>query len=184
MVAETQRPIQELLVVGDIHGFPGVGYLARLDGRRHRIIRLADISGRPDLSGEALHEHLFKCGGLEHAIEKVCAIDASACIGIGFSAGGTLLWNAVKRGLRLQALICVCSTRLRLETAPLAIPTMTLWGELDPHRPAESWNAAVPGLSKIYPGQPHDFYNGQSGSDSSPLMTDLTAFLSSGLMPI
>jgi hypothetical protein len=73
---------------------------------------------------------------------------------------------------------------LRLETAPLAIPTMTLWGELDPHRPAESWNAAVPGLSKIYPGQPHDFYKGQSRSDSSPLMTDIAAFLSSGLMPI
>lgn len=134
------------------------------------------------MSGEALHEHLFKCGGLEHAIEKVCAIDASACIGIGFSAGGTVLWNGVKRGLRLQALICVSSTRLRLETAPLAIPTMTLWGELDPHRPAERWNAAVPGFSKIYPGQPHDFYKGQLGSGASPLMADLAAFLSSGLI--
>lgn len=176
--------MQELLVVGDIHGFPGADDLAHLDGRRLHVIRLADISGRPDLSGEGLHEHLFKCGGLEHAVEKVCAIGASPRIGIGFSAGGTLLWNAVKRELRLHALICVSSTLLRLETDPLAIPTMTLWGELDPHRPAEGWNAVVPGLSKIYPGQPHDFYKGQLGGGASPLMTDIAAFLLSGLMPI
>jgi len=175
--------MQELLVVGDIHGFPAADDLAHLDGRRHRVIRLADISGRPDLSGEGLHEHLFKRGGLEHAVEKVCAIGASARIGIGFSAGGTVLWNGVKRGLPLQGLICISSTRLRLESAPLAIPTMTLWGELDPHRPSESWNTAVPGFSMIYPGQPHDFYKGQLGSEDSPLRKDISAFLSSALLP-
>jgi hypothetical protein len=181
MVTEAQSSMQDLLVIGDIFGFPGVGDLSNFDGRPHRLLRLADISGRPDLSGEGLHEHLFKGGGLEHAVHKLCKIDASACIGLGFSAGGTLLWNAVKLGLRLQALICVSSTRLRLETAPLAIPTMTLWGELDPHRPAGSWNAAVPGLSKIYADQPHDFYRGQLGNPCSSLRKDISAFLAESL---
>jgi hypothetical protein len=180
-VTETQRPIQELLVIGDIFGFPGTGDLSNFDGRPHRLLRLADISGRPDLSGEGLHDHLFKGGGLEQAVHKLCESDTSARIGIGFSAGGTLLWNAARLGLRLEALICVSSTRLRLETAPLAIPTMTLWGELDPHRPAESWNAAVPSFSKIYADQPHDFYRGQLGNPCSSLRKDISAFLAESL---
>jgi hypothetical protein len=81
MVTETQRQIQGLLVIGDIFGFPGAGDLSNFDGRPYSILRLADISGRPDLSGEGLHDHLFKGGGLEHAVHKLCKIDASACIG-------------------------------------------------------------------------------------------------------
>lgn len=180
-MTETQRPRQELLVIGDIFGFPGAGDLSNFDGRPHSLLRLADISGRPDLSGEGLHDHLFKGHGLEYAVHKLCEIGVSSSIGIGFSAGGTLLWNAVKRGLRLQALICVSSTRLRFETAPLAMPTMTLWGELDPHRPAASWNAAVPSFSKIYPDQPHDFYKGQLGNPSSSLRSDISDFLAESL---
>lgn len=175
-MANAQRPMRDLLIAGDIHGFPGADDLSNVDWLPDDIIRLADFSGRPDLNGEGLHEHLFNGGGMEHAVRRVCEIGARPCVGVGFSAGGTLLWNAVRQGLRLQALICISSTRLRLETAPLALPTMTLWGGLDPHRPVDSWNAVVPAFWKTYPDQPHDFYKGQIGDSCSPLRRDLSAF--------
>lgn len=90
-MTEIQRPMHDLLVIGDIHGFPAAGDLSNFGGRAHSMLRLADISGRPDLSGEGLHDHMFKGHGLEHAVHMVYQIDASSSIGIGFSAGGTLL---------------------------------------------------------------------------------------------
>lgn len=177
-----QRPIPDLLILGDIHGFPRAEDLSTSDWRRPRVLALAEISGRPDLSGEALHDHLFKGDGLERAVHTICRIGGTAGIGIGFSAGGTVLWNAVKQGLGLQALVCVSSTRLRLETSRLAIPTLTLWGERDPHRPAESWNDTLPSFSKTYPDQPHDFYRAQLSSHRSPLLRDIGAFLADGFI--
>lgn len=181
-VTEMQRPIPDLLILGDIHGFPGGDDLSISDWHRPRVISLVEICGRPDLSGERLHDHLFKGDGLERAVHTVCQIGGSPGIGIGFSAGGTVLWNAVKQGLGLDALVCVSSTRLRLETSPLAIPTLTLWGELDPHRPAESWNAIIPAFSKTYPDQSHDFYKAQLSRPCSPLWSDIAAFLGDGLI--
>ncbi|AGB71235.1 hypothetical protein RTCIAT899_CH09245 [Rhizobium tropici CIAT 899] len=101
------------------------------------------------------------------------------CVGIGFSAGGTVLWNAVKEGLELKALICVSSTRLRLETSPLNIPTMVLWGEADPYRPTESWNNTLPRCWKAYAGKQHDFYRIDAATPNSPLHMDIAAFIES-----
>lgn len=179
-MTETRRPIPDLVILGDIHGFPRIEDLPITDWRRIRVLALAEISGRPDLNGEGLHEHLFKGDGLERAVHTVCQIGGST--GIGFSAGGTVLWNAVKQGLALQALVCVSSTRLRLETSGLAIPTLKLWGESDPHRPAESWNHTLPAFSKTYPDQPHDFYRAQLSSRRSPLSNDIAAFLADGFL--
>ncbi|MBX5224908.1 alpha/beta hydrolase [Rhizobium sp. NLR9b] len=165
------------LVVGDIHGFPET-FVELLDaGSFQRHLQLADLSGRPDLRGDALHDHLFNRDGMRHAVRALHEIDGRGCLGIGFSAGGTVLWNAVKEGLELQALICVSSTRLRFETSPLAIPTMVFWGELDPYRPIESWNNAVPQCWKIYAGKQHDFYRLDAHTAQSPLRSDIAAFV-------
>ncbi|MBX5134013.1 alpha/beta hydrolase [Rhizobium lentis] len=166
------------LVVGDIHGFPET-FVELLDAgsfQRHGL-QLADLSGRPDLRGDALHDHLFNQDGMRHAIRALREIDGRGCLGIGFSAGGTALWNAVREGLELQALICVSSTRLRFETSPLDIPTMVFWGELDPYRPTESWNNAVPQCWKIYAGKQHDFYRLDALTARSPLRSDIAAFV-------
>lgn len=169
---------RRLLIVGDIHGFPetfaGLLDIARFE---HHELRLADLGGHPKLRGENLHNHLFNEDGISHAVQTLREIEGRTCVGIGFSAGGTALWRAVKAGLDFQALICVSSTRLRLETSLLTIPTMALWGELDPSRPTEGWNDAVLNCWKIYAGKQHDFYRLDTLSSTSPLLTDIAAFV-------
>lgn len=169
---------QRLLIVGDIHGFPETSVELLGIGRfEHRALQLADLSGRPGLRGDELHDQLFNEGGILRAVRALCEIDGRACVGIGFSAGGTALWQAVKAGLDLQALICVSSTRLRFETSPLHIPTMVVWAEFDPHRPTESWNDTVPGCCKTYTGKQHDFYRIDALTPKSSLLTDVAAFV-------
>lgn len=166
--------IRDLLVVGDIRGCPKVFEpLVRFE---HRNLQLADISGRPDLSGEELHNHLFKGDGLERAVQSLCE-ESPSCLGIGFSAGGTALWHAVKAGLNLQALICISSTRLRFEVYPLHIPTLAIWGECDPNRPHDTWNDAVPSCSQTYAAKPHDFYSADIANPGSDLRKDIAAFI-------
>nr|WP_298101087.1 alpha/beta hydrolase [uncultured Shinella sp.] len=170
--------VRRLLVVGDIHGFPDTSASLWGSGRfESRMLQMADLSKRPDLSGDDLHDHLFNEDGMSRAVQTLCEIDGGGYIGIGFSAGGTALWRAVKAGLKLQALICVSSTRLRLETFPLNIPTMALWGDLDPYRPTEAWNDAVPGCWKIYAGKQHDFYRGDILAPRSVFLADIAAFV-------
>ena len=166
--------IRDLLVVGDIHGCPkAFEPLVRFE---HRNLQLADVSGRPDLSGEELHNHLFKGGGLERAVQSLRE-ESPSCLGIGFSAGGTTLWHAVKAGLNVQALICISSTRLRFEVYPLRIPTLAIWGECDPNRPDDTWNDAVPSCSQTYAAKPHDFYCADIANPGSDLRKDVAAFI-------
>ncbi|MBX4967986.1 alpha/beta hydrolase [Rhizobium binae] len=170
--------MQHLLVVSDIHGFPETFTdLSDVGCSQHRVLQLADLSGRPDLRGDELHHHLFNDDGMRHAIRALREVDGRGCSAIGFSAGGTALWNAVREGLELQALICVSSTRLRFETAPLNIPAMVVWGELDPYRPSESWNHAVPQRWKTYSGKQHDFCRIEVSATESPLRADIAAFI-------
>lgn len=168
----------QLLIVGDIHGFPqtlvelsDVGFL------EHSVFQLADLCGRPGLRGDDLHDHLVNKDGMRHAVRALREINGRSCLGIGFSSGGTALWSAAKEGLDIQALICVSSTRLRFETSPLNIPTMVIWGELDPHRPADTWNEAIPGCCEIYAGKQHDFYSIDLLAPNSPLRRDIGVFI-------
>ena len=170
--------MKHLLVVSDIHGFPETfAELLDVGCPEHRLLQLADLSGRAGLRGDELHHHLFNEDGMRHAVRALREMDGRTCLGIGFSAGGTALWNAVKEGLELQALICVSSTRLRFETSPLHIPTMVAWGELDPYRPPESWNNIVPKRWKSYAGKQHDFYRTDALTAKSPLRADIAAFI-------
>ncbi len=167
--------IQNLLVVGDIHGRPEtfVGPLGRF---AHRILQLADLSGRPDLRGDELHNYLFGGDGMREAVRSLCE-ESRACLGIGFSAGGTALWHAAKAGLALHALICVSSTRLRFETSPINIPTFVLWGECDPNRPDDAWNDIVPTCWKTYPVKQHDFYCADILRPDTQMRKDIAAFI-------
>jgi hypothetical protein len=148
-----------LVVVGDIFGFlPDPADLPGGAVAGHRLWRLADLAGRPDLDGEALHGHLFAGGGLATVVERLAATEARGMVGLGFSAGGTALWRAVAAGLDLAALVCVSSTRLGEEIEPPAIPTRVFWGGRDPRRPPEAWNAAIPTDAVTFPEAEHAFY--------------------------
>jgi len=131
----------------------------------------------PDQLGVHFTIVLFNKDDILHAVQTLREIDGHQRIGIVFSAGGTALWRAVKAGLNLHALICVSSTRPRFETSPPNIPTMVIWGELDPSRPTEDWNNAVPGGWKTYTAKQHDFYRRDISTPKSTLLRNITAFV-------
>lgn len=170
--------MQNVLIVSDIYGFTdNLVESVGLGGINRRCLQLFDICGRPDLRGEDLHDYIFNRDGMRHAVRTLCKTEVSSCIGIGFSAGGTALWNAAKEGFKLDALICVSSTRLRFEEFPLDIPNIVFWGELDPCRPEERWHTTVPRLSKSYSGKQHDFYRNDMLVCESPLRVDIENFI-------
>ncbi|WP_283424058.1 hypothetical protein [Shimia sagamensis] len=148
-----------LIVVTDIHGAPepelclGAGLPVALR------LSLAELCGRPDLSGENLHHYLFQAAGMAQAVTalSVHLSGQPRLIGLGYSAGGTALWKAAKAGGRLSGLVCVSSTRLRDETA-LSIPNQVYFGDKDLGRPSEDWLATVPNAAAVLPDAAHAFY--------------------------
>lgn len=168
-----------LLIVSDIYGFPENCPVSLATAqRRVAYHRLSTLAEEPALSGEALHEHLFGREGIGIAIRALVRSSHDDFCGLGFSAGGTVLWKAVAGGLRLRALVCVSSTRLRYESAPLPIPTLTLWGENDPRRPDWEWGQQTSLETKSYAGKHHDFYRSDLTSPRSSLSEDIERFLS------
>lgn len=162
------------LVVLDIFGQPSkIEWLAHYGAVD--CLNLGDLSGRPALNAEELHRHLFEQDGMREVVRRLLDFAKDGLIGVGFSAGGTALWRAVREGLQLKKLVCVSSTRLRHEPNGLAIPTYTLWGELDPHRPGEQWCRSVPGYSIVYRGLRHNFYDETDEVNSSNYQIDLLA---------
>ncbi|MCP4820370.1 MAG: alpha/beta hydrolase [Shimia sp.] len=154
-----------LLVVGDIFGGPPPDVCLSKAFPTAQITRhdLATLVGRPDLSGEALHRHLFAEGGMAQVLETLSRTLNAPTFALGYSAGGTALWR-LARVVPLSGLICISSTRLRDES-PLPIPTVTLFGGDDPNRPRDDWCAKVPSHSEILPNAAHGFY---SDSTSEP----------------
>ena len=148
-----------LIVVSDIHGAPdaqtclshGLPVAARLS--------LGDLCAAPELSGEALHHHLFVKGAMRSAkaaLQRYIS-ENQPLIGLGYSAGGTALWQAAADGAPLAALMCVSSTRLR-DAAPLLLPNEVIFGALDTNRPSETWMQTVPESAVILPNAEHAFY--------------------------
>ena len=108
------------ILISDIYDEPANGGdLARQlpeDTQLHQF-SLAKLVGKPEWSGERLHDHLVNRGGTELAVQRLLEQHKSVDIAIGFSAGGTVLWRACLAGLACADLFCLASTRLRNETA-------------------------------------------------------------------
>lgn len=150
----------KLCVVTDIHRRPEQGLcVSRAFDRSVEVERfsLSALCGRVDLSGDALHGHLFEAGGMDIVVKALCARLCGNTIGLGYSAGGTALWRAVSSGGNLAALACVSSTRLRDE-GPIAVPSLVFFGAEDKRRPSDHWLASVPDRAVVLPDAGHDYY--------------------------
>ena len=150
---------QRLLVITDIHDAPSPD-LCLSDGLPlHARLSLGELCLRPDLHGKALHHHLFQNGGIAVAVQRLHRLIANATplIGLGYSAGGTALWQAVRAGARLSGLMCISSTRLRDEGV-IPIPNAVVFGENDPGRPSQKWMATVPQHATLLSNADHAFY--------------------------
>lgn len=162
------------LVVGDIHDSRASSQRVLWPTRTRPVRRLniRDLLPRMQTK-EGLHQALLD-GGLEMAAENLARSVPRAAIAIGYSAGGTVIWRAVARGMNVQALICVSSTRLRLEDpALMVVPTLVVTGAVDPFAPAWDWAAGSLVRHVIIGGCGHDFYTTTTGSRKiSSLISD------------
>lgn len=155
------------VVLGDIHGLPpdDACFLQEVGGpvSIHRA-DLGDLLGI-ETSGEALHLLLAEHGGFDAAATRVRDLFGSADIGLGYSAGGTVLWKSVLLGLELRWLICISSTRLRNEDPDkMRIPALTVFGGLDAHRPPASWGAGSDVRKILLNQADHAFYRSRDAA--------------------
>jgi hypothetical protein len=171
--------LTRFIVVPDIYGLPSnMGWLS--ENHALDCLALSALSDRPNFTGHDLHSHLFERDGMQAATSRLRGFSGSDLVGIGFSAGGTALWQAVSQGLELQKLVCVSSTRLRFERVSLHIPTHTFWGELDENRPDEEWCHTIPASSHVYDGLAHGFYQDGDGIPARALHSDIKRILDLG----
>lgn len=154
------------IVLNDIHGLPSdeACFLgdAGLPVTVHRA-NLADLLGI-EVQGDALHRQLVENGGFDAAAARVREVFGSADIGLGYSAGGTVLWRSVLLGFGLKRLICISSTRLRDQTPEaMRVPALAIFGDQDAHRPPATWGAGS-GIQVVRVEQAdHAFYRSRDG---------------------
>lgn len=153
--------MKKLLIVPDIFNYPATHdtlFQRMVQGQSYCYMPLAELSDGVGLKGEDLHRHLFDKGGIDIAWRRLNVLSERGWIGVGFSAGGTVLWKAAVDSVLLSALVCISSTRLRFETAGLSIPSQLYWGELDSNRPSSDWHETYSDAHTVFSGAGHDFY--------------------------
>ena len=150
----------KLYVITDIHNKPSQEqcFSTGINGSL-RVIRLAlnELCGRPELTGEALHQHLFRHGGMDDVVRALKQNLRGDYLGLGYSAGGTALWRAAAAGCSFTALFCVSSTRLRDEAA-IAAPNHVFFGSEDKGKPSSQWFATVPDQFTVFEDAGHTYY--------------------------
>lgn len=149
------------IMVLDINNEPmNGGSFARVLPRRWTtsIYSIATLALAPMLRGQELHDHLFNAGGMDQARKSLLGQCAKADIAIGFSAGGTVLWQACLAGFSCPNLVCLSSTRLRYETIRPAARTHVLFDAADPSIPQAPRLRSLADSYSVAGMQGHDAY--------------------------
>lgn len=157
-----------IIVVSDIFGYPSAqdcvsGLLPNVSDIRN--LSMSAMSGRPELTGEALHRYLFEGGGMQTVTNALAALTTETYIGIGYSAGGTALWRAVALGMPLLRLFCISSTRLRTESK-IPVPNHVFFGGKDTNRPTAGWLSTVPTRATVFDDAEHDYYRSATSPET------------------
>ena len=167
----------KLYVVTDIHNQPTQNqcFSTGLNGSP-RVIRLAlnELCGRPELTGEALHQHLFRLGGMDDVVSALKQTLKGEIAGLGYSAGGTAFWRAAVAGYSFTALFCVSSTRLRDEAA-IATPNHVFFGSKDQGKPSSPWLETIPDQFTVFDDVGHTYYLQPSSAASHETRAQISA---------
>lgn len=106
---------------------------------------------------DQLH-HQFVQFGINNAIDNLLELEKSNRIYIGCSVGGVIAWKAGLKGLPIEKLITISSTRLRKESKAPNCQLYNFFGNNDVHKPNSEWlNSSIYGATFIIDGS-HDIY--------------------------
>ena len=108
-------------------------------------------------SEENIHK-AFVDGGIDTAVAHLLKKEKNPCYFLGFSTGGTIIWNAAKKGLQVKSLYCVSATRIRLEQEKPCTPFTLLYGENDSAKPDDAWAGNMGIEMEIFKNFGHTLY--------------------------
>ena len=110
-----------------------------------------------EYSEEKIHDQ-FIHGGVEKAVENLLKKETSILNVLGFSVGGYIAWEGYFKGLKIDKLTAVSSTRLRVETIRPLCETNLIYGGNDSYKPESNWFKKLELDRKIYAEEEHEFY--------------------------
>lgn len=113
-----------------------------------------DIS---DYTQENLHKQ-FVDGGIDTAVDNLLEQEKESVIVLGFSVGGSVAWKAALKGLNIERLFTVSSTRLRLETEKPKCYIKDFYGEKDENLPTDEWFETHNMNEYVFAKQGHDLF--------------------------
>lgn len=117
-----------------------------------------DIS---DYQEDILHKQ-FVNGGIDRAVDQLLKIETYKINILSFSIGGTIAWKAGLKGLDINYLFTISSTRLRKETeTPLGVIHL-YFAENDLYKPSEEWFEKMHLKAKIFKNTNHEMYKDQN----------------------
>lgn len=118
--------------------------------------QLAEID--PELNQESDIHSCFVNGGVEKAVDNLLSLERHSVTVLAFSVGGTIGWKAALKGLKVDTLYAISSTRLRYESQRPNCKTMLFYGERDVYKPGQSWFNEQGITPIILEGVGHDLY--------------------------
>lgn len=108
-------------------------------------------------SEENIH-NAFVNGGIDTAVSHLLKKEKEPCYYLAFSTGGTIVWEAAKRGLPVKSLYNVSATRIRLKNERPDVPFHLLYGNNDEFKPNEDWAKRLGIDMEILPNYGHTLY--------------------------
>jgi len=106
-------------------------------------VEYMDARALADISLDSLDEHKihseFIDAGIDKAVESVLKINSNKLTVLAFSIGGTIAWKAALKGLKVDSLYLISSTRLRHETKKPNCRIHMMYGEYDTYKPEAKW---------------------------------------------
>jgi hypothetical protein len=155
---------EKLVIVSDMWGAKRglwitsyLGYLQQyFDITFYDSQQLANLD-LPVSSEENIH-NAFVDGGIDTAVAHLLKREKNPCYYLGFSTGGTIIWNAAKKGLPVKSLYCVSATRIRLEDEKPCAPFTLLYGENDSAKPYDKWASNLGIEMEIFKNFGHTLY--------------------------
>ena len=109
-----------------------------------------------------LHQQFLNFG-IARAVKSLAALENDSHIYIGCSIGGLIAWKAGLMGLPMEKLICISSTRIRMETQKPACAIHLFFGNKDDYRPDVDWMKLMNIESSVLLQGDHDIYKNAHG---------------------
>lgn len=156
--------MEKLIILSDLWGKFHSSWIynyVNLLNKKYEIIfydckELANID-KNNLDEIAIHNQFLNYG-IENVVNKLCEIETEPLDVLGFSIGGYIGWKAVNKGLKVNNLFAVSSTRIRLENKKPNCDIKLFYGENDSYKPSLEWFNMHKINYKIFNNESHDFY--------------------------